>query len=351
MTASPAITTCPSPAGEITLVTLTNASGASVTLSSLGAGVISVIVPDRRGRMADVALGYADPADYMADPPSMGKTPGRYANRIALGRFSIDGRTYSLPVNNGRNSLHGGPDGFQNRIWRVVATAADSVTFALTSPDGDSGYPGALEATVSYRWTDDRRMCVALSATTSAPTVVNLTNHTYWNLAGHDSGTVLTQTLRLNASRYLPTDPGLIPTGSLDSVLSTPMDFTSAKPLGRDIRQPFPALDFAAGYDNSFAIDDHRPGLMLTAAVLADPTSGRRLEVVTDQPAVHIYTANHIAGGHISKSGRRYDNYEGVAIECQDFPDAPNHSSFPSTLLEPGQTYLRHIEFVFSTAD
>ena len=341
-------TIAPSPIGDITLYTITNASGASVTLSALGAGVVAVNVPDREGKLADVALGYADPADYIADGPCAGKVPGRYANRIAKGHLQIDGKEYSLPINNGPNHLHGGPDGFQNKIWKVESAENQTVVFSHTSPDGDAGYPGTLKAKASYTWTDGNELFLTLEATTDAKTVVNLTNHTYWNLAGHNSGSVLGQKLWLNAAQYLPTDSTLIPEGVLVPVVGSPMDFTEAKELGRDIKLPFPALEFGKGYDNCWAINGYTPGIITTAAVLTDDRSGRVLTVETDQPGVQVYTGNWLAGCPKNKDGRSYDDYDGVAIECQDFPNSPNTPAFPSTVLAPGEIYVRHINFKFS---
>ncbi|MCM1067919.1 MAG: galactose mutarotase [Muribaculaceae bacterium] len=339
-----------SPLGDITLVTITNASGASVVLSTLGAGIVEVNVPDRSGKLADVVLGYADAADYIADGPCAGKVPGRYANRIARGHLEIDGKVYSLPVNNGPNHLHGGPEGFQNRIWELVKADGDTVVMSYTAADGEAGYPGKLTATATYRWTDACELCLTLSATTDAATVVNLTNHAYWNLAGHNAGAEasLAQTLWLKASRYLPTDDTLIPEGVLVPVEGCPMDFTTAKALGRDIKLEFPALIYGKGYDNCWAIDDYAPGKVQTVAVLSDAASGRTLTVDTDQPGVQIYTGNWLAGSPANKAGRPYEDYDGVAIECQDFPDAPNVPAFPGVLLRPGSTYTRHINFKFT---
>ncbi len=227
--------------GEITLYTLTNASGASVTLSTLGAGIVAVNVPDANGKMDDVCLGYANPADYLADGPCAGKVPGRYANRIARGHFTLDGQEYSLAINNGPNALHGGPTGFMNRIWDAEEIGS-GVRFTYHAPDGEEGYPGALTAVATYTWSDDNTLRLRLEADTDAPTVVNLTNHAYWNLDGHDSGSVLEHGMQMNCSRFLPTDDTLIPTGEIAPVAGTPMDFTVEKKLVRDIKADFPSL-------------------------------------------------------------------------------------------------------------
>lgn len=336
------------PLGVGTLVTLVNARGASVTLSTLGAGIVSVIVPDKKGNMADVVLGYADPADYLADGPCAGKVPGRYANRIARGHFEIDGKKYSLNINNGPNALHGGPTGFQNRLWTLVRHGAGHVVMQYVSASGEEGYPGSLTARATYTWTDDCTLRLDLEAVTDAPTVVNLTNHAYWNLAGHNAGSVLDHTLELRASRWLPTDDTLIPLpGEPAPVAGTPMDFTAAKPLGRDIRADFPALKYGKGYDNCWVIDGYEKGTLRTAAVLTDPDSGRRLTVRTTQPGVQVYTGNWLTGSPMGKDGAVYEDYCAVAIECQHYPDAPNRPDFPTTRLDPGETLHETIEFHF----
>jgi len=335
--------------GDITLYELTNAHGASVRLSALGAGITGITVPDREGNLADVVLGYKNAGDWFYDGPCAGKVPGRYANRIAKGHLEVDGKTYQLNINNGPNHLHGGPEGFNNKIWDCEMEG-DTVVFTLESPDGDEHYPGNLTARVAYTWSDDNVLKIELGAVTDAPTVVNLTNHTYFNLAGEDKGgTALEQTLQLNCSRYLPTDDTLIPTGELAPVADTPMDFTQAKPLGCDIKQDFPALNYGKGYDNCWVIDGYEDGDMRLAAVLTDPKSGRQLEISTDQPAAQVYTGNWLEGCPTSKSGKAYHDYDGVAIECQGMPDAPNHANFPSQELRPDEEYRRTILFAFKT--
>ena len=336
------------PCGEITLVTLVNRCGATVGLSSLGAGVTAIIVPDRYGVMSDVVIGYENAADYLSDGPCAGKITGRFANRIARGRFSLDGVEYQLAVNNGPNALHGGPTGFQNRIWDMEIIGDDTMRFSRISPAGEEGYPGTLTVSATYRWTDDNVLELELTAETDKATVVNLTNHSYFNLAGHDSGSVLDHTLKLHASTYLPTDPTLIPTGEFRPVAGTPMDFTSAHELRRDIGAEFDALRYGKGYDNCWAIDGYCQGLMQTAAALHDQRSGRLLEIITDQPAVQVYTGNWLTGSPKGKDRYDYHDYDAVAIECQDIPDAPNHPEFPSTRLNPGEKYIRHINFKFS---
>lgn len=330
------------------LTTLTNNTGASVTLSAIGAGIVSINVPDASGCMADVVLGYQDSADYMHDGPCMGKIPGRYANRIAAGRFSLDGHDYSLAVNCGPNHLHGGPDGFHNRIWKMNRVAPDTVEFTYHSADGEEGYPGAVDVVARYTWTDDNVLTLNVKAHADAPTVINLTNHCYFNLAGHSAGSALGHELKLFASRWLPTDPSLVPLGVLDPVAGTPMDFTEAHAIDRDIHSDFPALKYGKGYDNCWAIDGADGSSLRPAAELTDPVSGRMLTVLTTQPGVQVYTGNWLDDSPVGKDGYHYHDYDGVAIECQGFPDAPNQPGFPSQELRPGQEYNHTIVFKFS---
>lgn len=331
---------------EIYRYTLRNSKGAYVQLSSMGAGIVAAVVPDKDGNLADVVLGYKDPLSYFDDGPCAGKVPGRYANRIAKGHFSLDGKEYTLPVNNGPNHLHGGPWGFQNQVWESRING-DGVEFMYFSEDGEMGYPGTLKAVARYDWSEDNELRLTLTAETDAPTVVNLTNHAYFNLNGEGSGSVLGHELRLNASEYLPTDDTLIPVGESESVAGTPMDFVVAKPLGRDIKADFPALKYGKGYDNCWVIDGAEPGQLQTAAELYAPESGRVLEVVTTQPGVQVYTGNWLAGCPEGKCGRSYNDYDGVAIECQHFPDSPNHPDYPTTVLRPGETFEEAIIFAF----
>lgn len=344
----------PSPKGDITLYRLTNRTGASVELSTLGAGIISVAVPDRNGNLVDVALGYQNPADYLYDGPCMGKTPGRFAGRIAKGQFSIDGKQYQLPINNGPNSLHGGPEGFQNQVWNAQVEEGDiltTVTFSLFSPDGDMGYPGNMVARVAYSWLEtENRLSVELMTMTDRPTIANLTNHAYFNLDGENSGSVLNHTLWLRYPHYLITDADLVPTGEIAAVKGTPMDFTRPKAIGDDIKQNFQALNYGKGYDNCWVsktpvFDTQK------VAELRGAQSGIVLEVETNKPGVVVYTGNWLGGSPLSKSGRPYNDYDGVAIECQNWPDAPNHPEWEDLAYLPEQYSVEeptYIDFCFS---
>lgn len=335
--------------GEITLWTLGDPDGPRVELSSLGAGITGVWVPDREGRLENVALSYADPADYMADGPCLGKCPGRYANRIAAGHLVVDGKIYQLAVNNGPNHLHGGPEGFQNRIWESREVDG-GVEFSYLSKDGEENYPGTLRVSATYRWNPGKlELSLEFRAETDADTVVNLTNHAYWNLDGADSGSALAHEMRMKTSKWLPTDATLIPIGEVADVAYTPMDFREWKALGKDIHDDFDALRFGKGYDNCWVIDGWRRGLLCEDAVeLRSPKSGRHLSVSSDQPGMQVYTGNWLAGSPLNRSGRSYEDYEGVAIEMQGFPDAPNEPDFPSQLIKPGEEYKRTIIYRFS---
>lgn len=332
---------------EITLIRLTNDAGAYVELSSLGAGIVEVGVPDRDGKIENVVLRYENLRDYMADGPCMGKVPGRYANRIANGRFAIEDKNYELAINNGPNALHGGPTGFQNRIWDVHVIPG-GVRFTYVSKDGEEGYPGELTVRAEYVWNDLNILDLYLTAKTNATTVVNLTNHAYWNLHGATSGSVLNHKLKIKANEWLPTDATLIPTGVRESVKATPMDFTESKTIGRDIKEEFAALVYGKGYDNCWVIDGWKEGFFSpSVVVLEDTESGRVLEVGTTQPGVQIYTGNWLEGCAVGPEGHVYSDYDGVAIECQGFPDAPNRVEFPSQELKPGETYDQHIRYSF----
>ena len=329
---------------EIFRYTMKNASGAYVQLSSLGAGITAIVVPDKEGRLGNVVLCYRNALDYLADGPCAGKIPGRYANRIAKGKFTLDGVEYSLPINNGPNHLHGGPEGFQNQVWES-RIEGDAVEFLYFAADGEAGYPGNIKIIAHYEWSEDNALKLVMTAEADAPTVVNLTNHVYFNLDGE--GSVLDHELELNASEYLPTDETLIPTGEVVPVAGTPMDFSERKKIGRDIRADFPALRFGKGYDNCWLIDGAMPGQLSTAADLWGAVSGRHLEVLTTQPAVQVYTGNWLSGCPASPSGYAYQDYDAVAIECQHTPDAPNQPEFPSTVLRPGEVLEEAIIWSF----
>lgn len=328
--------------------TIKNESGASVVLCNIGAGIVSVNVPDKDGKLADVVIGYGKPENYFGDGPCAGKCPGRFANRIAGGKFTLDGVTYTLPVNNGPNHLHGGPDGFQNQVWESRKRKG-GVEFKYISKDGEAGYPGNVTVVARYDWTEHNELQLSFTAKTDRKTIINLTNHSYFNLNG--KGSVLRHYLKLNASRYLPTDETLIPLGKPEFVHGTPMDFRKEKTLGRDIFKDFPATKVGKGYDACWCIDGYMKGQIQEAATLTSKTSGRTLRVFTTQPGVQIYTGNYLTGCPVGKKGRIYHDYDAVAIECQHFPDSPNHPSYPTTVLRPGKLFREAIIFAFGVSE
>jgi len=326
---------------------LSNAKGTTVVLQDIGAGIVSVLFRDKNGEMGDIVLGYKNIKDYYRDGPCAGKIPGRFANRIDKGQFTLEGKQYRLAVNNGPNHLHGGPHGFANLEWAFKTISREKGEFTLESPRGDENYPGTLKAKATYTITPEDTIILELEAESDATTIVNLTNHTYWNLRGEDSGSIFDQTVQINATGWLPTTESLIPTGFILPVEGTPMDFRAPKKLGRDIKADFPALKFGKGYDNCWVVDGSSEELR-QAAIMTDEVSGRKLEVWSDQPGLQMYTGNWLDGSPVSKSGRSYNDYDGVAFECQGFPDAINHPGFPSPILRPGEHYYRRIEFRLS---
>jgi aldose 1-epimerase len=323
------------PEGEqVTEWTLENGHGLRARVLSWGATLVGMSVPDRAGKVADVTLGFDALERYAQPHPCFGSIAGRYANRIAKGLFTLDGRTFTLATNNPPNHLHGGKRGFDKRNWQAEPRGPDAVRFTYTSPDGEEGYPGTLRVAVIYKLTDGDELWIAYEATTDVPTVLNLTNHAYWNLAG--AGDVLGHELWVNASRYAVADPELIPTGELRAVADTPLDFTKTKTVGRDIAG-LKGEGKPGGYDHAFAIDAKTVELTL-AAELHDPTSGRVMRVLTTEPSVQLYTANgldNVAG----RAGQTYGAHAGLCLETQHFPDSPNHPNFPSTVLRPGETF------------
>ncbi|MFF2461217.1 aldose epimerase family protein [Streptomyces mirabilis] len=316
--------------------------GTRLKVISYGGIVQSLEIPDRHGRYANVSLGYDNLASYVAGTTFFGATIGRYGNRIAKGRFTLDGKAYQLSVNDGVNSLHGGAKGFNTKVWDIEGfTSGSDVGLHLhyTSGDGEMGYPGTLKVQVTYTLTRHGDWRIDYRATTDKATVVNLTNHTYYNLAGEGSGGIYDHELHLAAGRYTPTDSGLIPTGELAKVAGTPFDFRKAKPIGRDIRVGHPQLVTAKGFDHNWVLDKGVTAKPEHIATLRDPKSGRTLKIATDQPGVQFYSGNFLDGTLVGPSGHTYRQGDGMCLETQHFPDSPNHPSFPSTVLRPGQTY------------
>ncbi|UCM87685.1 aldose epimerase family protein [Streptomyces marincola] len=321
--------------------------GLRVAVLSLGGIVQSLDVPDRAGRRANVSLGFDRLAPY-ADAPYFGALIGRYGNRVAGGRFTLEGREHRLPLNDGGNSLHGGGDGFDRQVWRVAPAGPAALTLRHTSPAGHAGYPGTLEVRVDYSLTDEGEFRIDYLATTDAPTVVNLTSHIYFNLAGEGSGDIQDHRLSVAAGRYTPVGDTLIPTGELAPVDGTPFDFRKEKAVGDDLRAGHPQLLRAQGYDHNLVLDKGTTAGPERVASLHDPASGRRMTVSTTEPGVQFYSGNFLDGTLVGTSGRAYRQGDGLCLETQAFPDSPNQPHFPSTVLRPGETYRSTTVHAFS---
>lgn len=344
---------------EISRYTLTNSHGAQASFMPLGAAILAVEAPDRTGALADVVLGYDTAADYVTNNAAyIGLTIGRYASRIAGTRFALGGRTFelaSVPGPGGtpaRMVLHGGPDGFSHRRWTastVSTVDGPGLRFTLLSPDGDQGFPGEVVASITYHWTDDYRLIADYEATTTKPTVINLTQHSYFNLAGAGNGDILGHLLTINADFFTFATPDNLPTGEVVPVLGTPFDFTAAKPIGRDIESDDPHMRANRGFNQNFVLRRSAiPGDLAEAAILFDPVSGRRLTVMTSEPGIFLYTANFLDTNRRMKGGITYPLRAGVALETGHFPDSPNQPHFPRTTLMPGETFRSRTVFDFS---
>lgn len=330
------------PSGEEVLkYTLTNKHGVSASFVTLGAVWVSMMVPDREGKMGDVVLGYDDLDSYRKNPPHFGAPIGRNANRIGGAVITIDGVDYKLEANNGPNNLHSGPNLYHIRVWKCEASETEKgsrLDFYLKSPDGDQGYPGNADITVSYTLTEDDSLVLGYEMTCDRDTVANFTNHSYFNLAGQGSGDVLKQEVWLNATHYTPADEVSIPTGEIAPVAGTPMDFTEMKAVGRDIEEPFTALILGKGYDHNWVLD-HEPGKLSLAARAKDPKSGRVMETYTDLPGIQFYTANFLKDELTGKGGAHYDRRHAFCFETQYYPDACHKEHFPSPILKAGEVY------------
>lgn len=331
----------------VKLFTLRNRHGLIARVTTYGAMLTELHVPDRAGQLADVVLGFDDFAPYLKGHPFFGNTTGRYANRIAGARFALDGTTFTLPANNGPNHIHGGPNGLDKQNWTAesLETAeGPAVRFRHRSPDGTEGYPGNLDLTVTYTLTHRNGLRIDYEATTDKPTVVNLTNHSYFNLKGAGHGDVLDHVLRLHADHYTPADDALIPTGEIRPVAGTPLDFRQPAAIGARWDQLPEKLK---GYDHNFVLNGWAPGRLIPCAELHEPASGRRMRVETTEPGVQIYTAIHL-GGVTGKGGKSYPRWGGICLETQHFPDSPNKPNFPSTVLRPDQTFRSTTIYSFS---
>jgi len=335
----------------IDLYTLTNNHGMRVAITNYGGIVVSIVVPDRNGKLGDVVLGFDNLEGYLTKEPYFGALIGRYGNRIGNASFKLDGVEYKLPANNGPNSLHGGLEGFDKRVWTARELQGQHPALELTylSKDGEEGYPGNLSAKVVYSLAEDNALRIDYSATTDKDTVLNLTNHSYFNLHGEGNGNILKHEIMINADRFTPIDSTLIPTGELRKVASTPFDFRKPTVIGARIDADDEQIKFGKGYDHNFVLNRSGAGLSLAARV-TDPESGRVLEVLTTQPGLQFYTGNFLDGSIHGKGGKVYGRRSALCLETQHFPDSPNKPSFPSTELKPGQTYRESTVFKFSTS-
>jgi aldose 1-epimerase len=334
--------------------TLSNRHGLEIDFVARGGTITSIRAPDRHGRVADVVPGFDSVDDYAGDTRYMGALIGRYANRIAKGRFSLDGNEYELSRNDGENQLHGGPCGFSSKTWRIApfhTSGAQGAVLVLTSPAGDEGYPGTMCVRVRYALDDDNAFTVSYSAVADAPTVVNLTQHSYFNLAGHDAGDVLGHELTIDATSITPVDDRLIPTGAVRDVRGTAFDFLNARVIGERIGDDDEQLHVGGGYDHNFVLNhtlDASRGVPAFAARLRDPVSGRALEIRTTEPGLQLYTGNAFDRGRPGKGGCRYPRHGAIALETQHFPDSPNEPRFPTTVLRPGEEFFSTTVYRFS---
>ncbi len=342
---------------QVDVFTLTNGKGLRARIITLGGAVLSLEAPDRDGKVADIVLGFEDVAGYLSEAnPYFGALIGRVANRIAKGRFTLDGTEYVLPTNDGPNQLHGGPVGFDKAVWAaepVEEPGAVGVKLTHVSEDGDQGYPGTVTCTVVYRLTEAGALTLDYAATADKATPVNLTHHSYFNLAGHDAGPILDHVAQIAASRYTPVDETLIPIGELAPVAGTPFDFTQPKPIGRDIARDDVQLARGGGYDHNFVLDREgaEDGELAFAARVVDPKSGRQIEVYTTEPGMQLYTGNFLDGTITGKGGAVYEHRSAFCLETQHFPDAPNQPTFPSIILRPGETYTHRTEYRLGAAE
>ncbi|MCP5538510.1 MAG: galactose mutarotase [Akkermansiaceae bacterium] len=338
---------------EVKIYTLTNTKGMKARISEYGAILVSLEVPDKDGKPADVTLGYDTLEGWQSNTSYLGSTVGRYGNRIAHGKFSLDGKDYTLATNNDPGgipcALHGGKVGFDKVVWKGEAVSKDGaqgVSLSYTSKDGEEGYPGTLKVTVAYWLTENNELIWQASATTDKATPVNIVHHSYWNLTGDPNNTINNHILKLEADHFLPTNAGLIPTGDIAPVAGTPMDFTAPTAIGKRVNEDTEALKLGGGYDHCWVLRKGE-GVRL-AATLRDPSSGRVMEILTDQPGIQFYGGNFLDGTITGKSGVSYQHRTGLCLETQHYPDSPNQPAFPNTILKPGETYSHTMVHRFS---
>ena len=337
---------------EVTAFVLKNTSRMSVQILDLGGVITNLWVPDSSGIIADVTTGFEYPLPYAEGAGYMGAIVGRYANRISEGTFSVDGVSYSLAKNNGNNAIHGGLAGFDKKIWDAEYSVGQydaELIFSTFSPDGEEGYPGRVEVSVTYTLNDQNQLIIDYSATSDKATIINLTNHAYFNLDGHDAGSILEHEVMLNADRFTPIDESSIPTGVISNVAGTPFDFRQSKAIGLDIESEHPQIIFGSGFDHNFVINHSELGVVSLAAEVYSRNSGRVMKVYTDQPGVQFYTGNFLSGEIIVKDGAVYERRAAFCLETQHFPDSPNKPMFPSTILRPGDRFASRTIFEFLT--
>jgi aldose 1-epimerase len=335
---------------EVHLYTLTNSNGMQVAITDFGARIVSILAPDRNGKMADVVLGFDNLPDYMKYNTYFGALVGRYANRIGDAKFTLDGKVYHLPVNNGPNSLHGGIKGFDKRFWTATEIPGEEPALDMTyfSKDGEEGYPGNMHVKVIYTLMKDNSLKIDYNATTDADTVINLTNHSYFNLAGEGNGNILKQVLWINSDEITPVNATQIPTGKIMKVDGTPFDFRTPTAIGARINEDNPQLKIGKGYDINYILNRKAPGLELAARAY-DPDSGRELEVYTTEPGIQFYSGNFLDGSIPGKGGTQYGPRSAFCLETQHYPDSPNQPQFPTTELKPGETFHQVTVFKFTT--
>lgn len=333
------------------LCILSNKQGAELVVLNYGAKIVSLMVPDRDGRLTDVVTGHNSIEEYLtSEEPYFGAICGRYGNRIAKGRFTLDGVTYDqLPINNGPNCLHGGIKGFNSVVWDMKQTDAQTVELCYTSEDGEEGFPGELKTVVTYHLSDENEVEIRYRAETSKPTVLNLTNHSYFNLSGAGDPYVGDHLLTINADYYLPTDETAIPYGPKEAVEGTPMDFRTPHTVGERINEPFEQLKFGKGYDHTYILNKEKADDYTFCARCSSPKTGIVMEVYTSQPGVQLYTGNWMTGNFVGKNGQRYPERAALCLETQHFPDSPNKPEYPSTVLRPGETFESRTTYKFST--
>lgn len=327
---------------EVQIFTLTNKNGLEARITNYGGIIVSLKTPDRKGQLGDIVLGYDNLDGYVGDKAFLGALIGRYGNRIAKGQFTLDGKTYHLPLNDGPNTLHGGPNAFYKQVWTakdVSTKTTPALQLTYLSKDGENGFPGDLTTEVTYSLENSNELRIDYRAKTDKDTVLNLTNHSYFNLKGAGEGDILGHEIRINANRFTPVDATLIPTGELKPVQGTPFDFRKSTAIGARINDDDQQLKFGKGYDHNWVLNSVGSGQLVTAAVVHEPTTGRTMEVLTDQPGLQFYTGNFLDGSIHGKQGKVYEKRGALCLETQHFPDSPNHPKFPTTELKPGETF------------